>query len=593
AGPATAGFVVSRFEKLRPSLSLVPHRLAILRSFTVEPVVPLLRAAAFLAGIDLTVHVGDFNTYAQEILDANSTLYQFGPDTVLLAVQTRDVARDLWAGFAALELAAARAAGDRVAAGFETWLNAFRANSPANLVIHTLEAPATVSHGLLDQQLADGQAEIIQDVNCSIRRAAGKLRGVYVLDYDALIARHGRLRWHDERKWLMMRMPLSAEGLSALAVEWLRVLHPLAGRVCKVLVTDLDNTLWGGVVGEDGPTGVRVGPEVTGAPYLAVQQVLLDLYHRGIILAVCSKNNEADALEVFKTHPGMIVKAEHFVAKRINWHDKAQNLREIAAELNVGLDSLAFLDDNPAERERVRGALPEVTVLDLPADSFGFATVVRECPLFERLVVSAEDRERGRHYAAQQQRTALREHAGSLEDYYRSLEQVVRVAPASASSVARVAQLTQKTNQFNLTTRRYGEAQIAERCADPEWDVHCVSVKDRFGDNGLVGVVMARAAGNVYEVDTFLLSCRVIGRTVETATLSVVAGRARDRGFTEVRGWFLPSKKNAPCKDVYPNHGFRAVAERDGGTLWARDLTADGPRCPEWINLVREEPVYA
>ena len=592
-GPAAAGYVLSKFEAMRSHLALTGHRVAVLRSFTIEPLVPLLRAGGFAGGVDLTVQVGDFNTYAQEMLDPNSGLYQFRPDTVILAVQTRDIAPDLWDDHAGLSPDAVREAVCRVLEGYRIWVSAFRARSQAALVVHTLEAPAFPVRGVLDAQDTNGQAAAVAEINRGLRRLAAESTGVYVLDYDALVARHGRVRWFDERKWLMMRMPLSVDGLTGLAAEWLRFLHPLAGRVCKVLVADLDNTLWGGVVGEDGPMGVKVGPEVIGAAFLAVQRALVDLHRRGIILAICSKNNEADALEVFRTHPGMLLKPEHFAARRINWQDKARSLREIAVELNVGIDSLAFLDDNPAERERVRGELPEVTVVDLPADPFGFAPAVRNCPLFERLTLSAEDRERGRHYAEQQQRTALKDQAGTLEDYYRSLEQVVTVVPATPATVARVAQLTQKTNQFNLSTLRYSEAQVAERCADSEWDVLCVSVKDRFGDNGLVGLVMAKAEGTVYEIDTFLLSCRVIGRTVETAALAVVADRARQRGCNQVRGWFLPSKKNAPSKDVYASHGFAAMAERDGGVLWARDLAVAGPACPEWITLVSEEPVYA
>jgi FkbH-like protein len=590
-GPSVASFVVSRFERLRGSLSLVPHRLAVLRSFTAEPAVPLLRAAAFAAGIDLTVQVGDFNAYAQELLDPGSSLYSFRPESVVLAVQTRDVAPELWDGFAGIGPEEARAAIERVVSGFAAWVAGFRAASPAHLIIHNLELPAIPSQGILDHQTADGQADAIRQINRELGRIVREHTGVYLLDYDALVARHGRDRWHDERKWLTMRMPLTGEALGRLAAEWMRFLRPLSGRVCKVLVTDLDNTLWGGVIGEDGVDGIKVGTEYPGAAFRSLQQAILDLRHRGVILAVCSKNNEADAVGALRNHPGMLLRPEHFAAMRINWNDKAQNLREIAAELNVGLDSLAFLDDNPAERERVRGELTEVAVIDLPADPMGYAAALREASVFERLALSAEDRERGRYYAEQQQRDELKNGATSLEDFYHSLRQVVTIAAVRPGTLARAAQLTQKTNQFNLTTRRYTEQQLAELAARPGCEVCCVQVRDRFGDNGLVGVAVTQDDGEWCELDTLLLSCRVIGRTVETAILAALADRARDRGCRELRGWFVPTKKNAPARAFYPDHGFRAAEDRGGSTLWVLDLLSGPPECPEWITLETQEPV--
>ena len=586
---ATAGYVVSRYERLRAHLPLVPCRLAILRSFTLEPVVPLLRAAAFVGGIDVTVQVGDFNTYAQELLDPTSQLYQFEPDVVILAVQTRDVAPDLWKGYTDLSAAETRAAQKRVVDDFRNWVQVFRSHSQAHLVIHTLEVPPLPSQGILDSQLKTGQVAAIQQINQKLRHLAGNHTGVYILDYDALVARYGRARWHDERKWLTMRMPIAADGLIHLANEWLRFIHPLTGKVCKALVTDLDNTLWGGVVGEDGMEEIKVGPEYPGAAHQSLQRVILDLYQRGIILAICSKNNPADAMEVLESHPGMLLRPQHFAALRINWSDKAQNLREIAAELNVGTDALAFLDDNPVERERVRVELPVVTVIELPDDPMGYAQALRDSPLFERLSLSAEDRKRGGYYAEQRQRVEIEHSAASLEDFYHSLQQEVEIAPVIPKTLARVAQLTQKTNQFNLTTRRYSEQQIAEMAASRDWHVYSLRVRDRFGDNGLVGVAILHFADEVCEIDSFLLSCRVIGRTVETAFLAYIVEQAQSRGIRRLTGWFLPTKKNAPAESFYATHGFEPLEQQDRGYLWSLDLQDAQIACPEWIRLIAIE----
>jgi FkbH-like protein len=586
ASPSTAGFVVSRYERLRSCVSLLSHRAFILRSFTIEPVIPLLRAAAFVNGIDLIVQTGDFNAYAQEILDPASRLYQFEPDIGIWALQTRDVAPELWEQYADLSPAEATGIISRVVTLFRDLIQTFRSHSQAPLIVHTLEMPPFVSQGILDRQLGASQAAAVEQINAELRNLAKAHIGVYILDYDALIARHGRTRWYDERKWLVMRMPIAAEHLMDVANEWLRFVHPLTGKVCKVLVTDLDNTLWGGVVGEDGVEGIKVNSDYPGAAYRTLQRTMLDLYRRGIILAICSKNNLSDAMAVLESHQGMLLRLQHFAALRINWDDKVENLRAIAAELNVGIDTLAFLDDNPVERARVRTELPAVTVIELPDDPMGYALALRNTPVFERLSLSSEDHERGRYYAEQRQRLELERNVASLEGFYEALQQEVKIAPVTSETLVRVAQLTQKTNQFNLTTRRYSEQQIAEMAASPNWGVYTLGVKDRFGDNGIVGVAITHDTEDVSEIDTFLLSCRVIGRTVETALLAFLVKQSRARGKTCLQGWFIPTKKNTPAKEFYSTHKFRLLTERGGETLWSVDVRDTEIACPPWIRLI-------
>lgn len=582
-GPALAPFVIARFETVRGKLPVISCRVVILRSFTVEPLVPVLRGAAAVNGLDVAVHVGGFNAYAQEILKEESPLYRFEPDIVILAVQARDVAPELWRDFADLSPEAITATVERVGTTLGSLVKAFRSRSKAHLVVHNLEVPPAPSHGVLDAQGEQGQGEAVRRINSELRRLAKENPGVYVLDYDALVARHGRLAWHDEAKWFAMRMPIAGACMVHLAEEWLRFMHPLLGRVCKALVVDLDNTLWGGVIGEDGMAGIVFGPEYPGAAYQALQRVILDLYHRGIILAICSKNNPGDAMEALKRHPGMLLRPEHFAALRINWQDKAQNLREIAAELDIGTDALAFLDDSPVEREWVRQQLPEVTVIDLPEGPIGYARALREIPVFERLTLSAEDRERGRYYAEERLRSELQAKANSLEHFYRSLEMEAEIALVTPETLGRVAQLTQKTNQFNLTTRRYSEQEIAELTADPAWRVYSLRLKDRFGDNGVVGVAITHTRDGACEIDTFLMSCRVIGRTSETAFLATLAEEARSRGAVRLVGWFRPTRKNAPAKDFYPSHGFDCAETVDEGSRWEFDMRRGGIAPPPWI----------
>jgi FkbH-like protein len=582
---ATAGFISSCYDGLRAHLPLTKYRVSFLRSMTLEPLIPILTSAALVAGIDLTTHVGQFSAYAQEILDLDSSLYSFDPDLVFLTIQTRDILPEIWETYTDLSHAQIHAAVDRALEQFATWIRTFLHRSKACLVVHTLERPMA-SAGILEAQESDGQLAAIDRFNAELRKICNEYRGVYTLDYDALIARHGRMRWHDEGKWLALRMPFATDSLLPMVSEWLKFIHPLSGLTCKVLAVDLDNTLWGGVLGEDGPTGLLVGTEYPGAFYRSLQRVILDLYHRGILLAVCSKNNRDEAMAALQNNPGMLLKPEHFAAFRINWRDKVENLREIAAELNVGTDTIAFLDDSPVERDRVRTAMPEIKVIALPDHPQGFAASLRDCPFFERLSLSTEDRQHTHFYHEQQQRVELAQSVGSLEDFYRSLEQEISIAPVTSQTIARVAQLTQKTNQFNVTTRRHSEREIEEFASRPNWSVYSVRVKDRFGDNGIVGVLITRMNGNICEIETFLLSCRVIGRTIETAMLGFLVENSRAEGAEFLQGWFVPTEKNTPVRDLYTRHQFEPIATQGGATLWSLNLAEAEISQPEWIRLV-------
>jgi FkbH-like protein len=578
--PAAANFVLSRFAKIQPAINAAACKVSILRSFTVEPLVPLLRAGAAVNGIDAAVHVGNFNAHVQDLLDPNSSHNRFAADVTILAVQSRDVAPDLWFDFTALTREQIAAAIARVAQEFREWVKICRSHSQSHLIVHTLEIPSRGSAGILDSQDREGQAAAFRAINASLAELAAQHRGVYLLDYDGLIAESGRTNWRDERKWLDARLPIAADCLPHLATEWLRFLHPLTGRICKAVAIDLDNTLWGGVIAEDGMAGIQLGAEYPGAAFRNLQRALLDLSRRGILLALCSKNNPADAMEALEKHPGMLLRPADFAAMRINWHDKATNLREIAAELNIGVDAIAFLDDNPAERSWVRQEAPEVTVLELPPDPMEYERVVRDAPVFERLTLAAEDRERGRYYSEQAQREDLKRKASSLEDFYRSLEMRAQIARVTPQTLARVAQLTQKTNQFNLTTRRYTEQQISEIAADPAARVYSLAAQDRFGDNGIVGVAIARLADDALEIDTFLLSCRVIGRTIETALLGALADHGRKLGAAKLAGEFIPTRKNAPAANFYANHGFRQTESR-----WEFDLAGGAIAATPWIDI--------
>jgi FkbH-like protein len=566
-----------------PRRAGVRLKVAFLRSCTVEPVIPLLRAMARLHGVELTVKVGEFNSYAQEVLDPASWLYEFDPQVIFLACQTRDLASDLWHGSGDVSAVGAESVVTGIVTPLVVLIDRLRTKSNASLIIQNLEQPNIPNAGLLDSRREIGQSALICMVNRRLVLEALKHEGVYILDYDALVARHGRERWTDEQKWLTARSPIAADCLIFAAREYLRFILPLSGRQSKVLVVDLDNTLWGGVIGEDGMTGIEIGSEYPGAAYRSLQRAVAQIAERGVLLAICSKNNLNDAMEVLEKHPEMLLRPKDFAAIRINWVDKAQNLRDIAAELNVGIDSLAFLDDNPVERQRVRLELPEVTVIELPVDSTAYAAAVLSSPVFERLTITTEDRARGGYYVDQRERKSLESSAGSLEDFYHSLEMRSEIVAVTPATLARIAQLTQKTNQLNTTTKRYTESEVQLMTHDSAWTLFGVKIIDRFGDNGIVGVAFLHRVDEALEIDTFLLSCRVIGRTVETMMLSHICNIGIEAGCAKLTGWFLPTKKNEPASQIYSSHGFTKVEESATGDLWELRLPDQSIQKPVWI----------
>lgn len=588
-----AQYVIAKYEGHRADVDLLACRLAILRSVTVEPLIPLLRASAFVNGIDLEVKISDFDTYAAEMLDPESALYAFEPRVVLLALNTASVAPLLWAPTDDSEQSLRSIAQD-TQDRLTSLLHAFRTNSQADIVFHLLDSPDLTTRGALETHVELGQRAAIESINERLKTVARGMHGVHPLDYDALVARHGRRDWFDEGKWEQFRLPATAPNLRHIVDEWLRFIQPIIGAVVKVAVVDLDETLWKGTVGEDGFARLKMGADPPGTPYRALQRALLALRERGIVLAACSKNDEADAMEVLEKHPDMLVRPAHFATMRINWESKAENIRSIASELNIGLDAIAFVDDNPVERAEVRAMLPQVRVLDLPADASKYARIVLESPFFQRVTAaSAEDRQRTQFYQEQAQRATMLASVGSKEEFYRSLGQVADIAAANDLTLGRVAQLTQKTNQFNLTTRRYNEADISRFMGDPRRKVLTIKVSDRLGDNGIVGTAITEDDGDACALDTFLLSCRVIGRGIETAFIAYIADQARLRGKSRLVGMFCPTAKNELAKHFYEDHGFRRVADDADGSVWELDLATSDLKAPEWITVAPAPAVPA
>jgi FkbH-like protein len=410
-----------------------------------------------------------------------------------------------------------------------------------------------------------------------VQRALGESR--LVLDVGALASLVGHSAWSAGRYWYAAKYPFATSMISLYADNVMRILAAQMGRSRRVLVLDLDNTMWGGIVGDDGIEGLALGSgSPLGEAHSALQRMALSLKERGIILCVSSKNDEAIALDAFRNHPEMILKEDDIVAFRVNWEDKAANIKVIADAIDLGLDSFVFLDDNPAERKRVRDALPAVAVPELPEDPSDWLSVFQAAGYFEQASFSKEDKLRAGFYKANALRAAQLERIGDHDEYLRSLGMTLSIAPFDAAGHKRIAQLISKSNQFNLTTRRYSEAEIAAMPSNLEIFTLQARLEDIFGDNGMISAVICRQIGRSWEVDTWIMSCRVLGRRVEETLLQYLVEQARMRGMAEITGRYIPTAKNGLVRDHFERLGFVQTGSQDGETTWRLDIASYGEK---------------
>lgn len=596
---ATILTVAERLAELAPLLpepsAAARVRIAILGSSTLDHVQSYLEVACRQAGLTPRFYLGPFAQYAQDILNDASQLYQFAPDVIILAIHGRTLFPTLYDSPFELDIESRRAAASDVVERVAGLLHELAKRTHAHVLLHTFATPQYSPLGTFDLRDPFGQTAIFQAINSGLaERVRRSFSSVHLIDEDRVYGRVGKRAVTDPRLWYLARIGIGEGALPVLTAEYMRFITAIQARARKCLVLDLDNTLWGGVVGEDGPHGIALGQEAPGNAYVAFQEAILSLWKRGVLLAINSKNNEVDALEVLESHPDMVLRPSHFAARRINWQDKASNLVSIAEELNIGLDSLVFVDDNPAECALVRSRLPEVLTVELPADPALFRGVLLDLVAFDTLALTDEDRQRGKLYAQRRERQEWESrNAGSLDDYLSELGLIVEIAPADEFAIPRVAQLIGKTNQFNLTTQRHSEATVRAFAESPDSGVYSVRVRDRFGDHGLTGVAIVRKDPHVWVLDSLLLSCRVLGRGVETAMLSALVNAARASGAGTLRGDFIRTAKNAPAADFYPRHGFTLVEERGETQTWALDLRTGTVAVPTWLTLLIPDSVPA
>lgn len=564
------------YSKLKPHLEPRQEtKLAILGSFTTTQLTQAIELALFSMGGGLEVFEADYGVYRQEILDPSSELYGFRPNVVFLATSWRDLIHRPSLGQSRAEIAALvdaeladwlplwQAAHDRL--GCLVVQNSFDRPAWRQMGNHEMRHPASLGRfiGRVNEALADGAPPF-----------------VVLHDVDSLAALAGRRNWGDERFFFHAKMPCAPEFIVDYGFSVASLLASQLGLSKKCLVLDLDNTCWGGVIGDDGLGGIRLGQgDAEGEAFAAFQQYAKALKQRGILLAVCSKNEEHIAKEVFEKHTEMVLRLDDISCFMANWTDKAANLREIARRLNIGLNSLVLVDDNPAERALVRQLAPDVAAPEMPDDPAGFVEAVESHRYFQTLSIAQEDLERAAYYRANAQREEVLSGSANVDEYLKSLAMVARIGPVAAISLERTAQLINKSNQFNLTTRRRSAGEVSAIADDPQWLTRTVSLSDRFGDNGLISVVLAKIEGDALAVDTWLMSCRVLKRGVETLLNNNLCRWAIARGLKRICGEYIPTPKNDLVREHYAGLGYHIISiDEAGHTRWEMPLCTWRPQ---------------
>ncbi len=546
-------------------------RVAYLGNHTVLFHLPILRLLAWLEGLALVVYSPPYGTVSQEVIKPTAELYAFSPDFVLFASHWRDLALPALSSNPESTVQA-------VTDGLKSHWDAVLSRHACRIIQHNLDLPVCDAYGTLSQRLPGGRLAVLRELNLRLPQIAPPQ--VAILDQAQVSANFGRQRWQDDRAWYVAKQHPSHEALPVLAKAELALIRAGLGLAKKVLVLDLDNTLWGGVIGEDGLGGIQLGPpDARGEAHQALQRYCRELRERGILLAVCSKNDEQDARLPFQMHEASVLTLGDFAAFFANWNDKTDNLQKMACQLNLGLDSFVFLDDNPAERAQVRARLPMVTVPEIGNDPAEYVRALADGTYFEVWSISEEDRQRTESYTADADRKQLFHRTATEAEYLRDLQMVSTHGPFDEVTLPRVAQLVGKTNQFNLTSRRQSLEELRRIGQDERNWTHWFRLRDRFGDSGIVGVIVALADGHdTWQIDTLLMSCRVIGRGMEKFMMQTLIAAAKIKRVEKLVGTFRRTPKNSVVADFYASIGFRQIAETDVETVF--ELTTGAAQLP-------------
>ncbi|MFY9989151.1 MAG: HAD-IIIC family phosphatase [Chthoniobacterales bacterium] len=558
----------------RPNASPMPLRLAILGGYSLYPFHDLLEHLLQVEGFVPQLWLGDFDNYTSEIMDEASGIHAFQPQVVLLLPSEQ---RCKYPGNLTDSRETQQAEAGRLVDSLLQLARKIYDGAGAEVIMTNFKLPARHDLGGYRSRTLGSDWSYRKWVNLELGLKAPPF--LHICDFEFLAHRFGGIRASDERAWFESKQLCAPDLLADLAREVAQVIRSLRRGARKVLVLDLDNTLWGGVVTEDGLEGIEIGDtSPRGEAFKAFQKYILSLKERGVLLAIASKNDHARAVEVFQKHPEMVLRLNDFVSTQINWDPKSDNLHRIASELNLGLDSFVFVDDNPAEIEIVRQFAPAVALIELGPDPAEYVPQLQDCRLFEPRSLTAEDMQRTDLYHAEVQRLSLSAAITDMDTYLESLAMEGEICEFTPVDIPRLAQLINKSNQFNLTTRRRSEADLHALLHDPDYFGFSLRLKDRFGGHGLISIVIAQKTGAVVNIDTWLMSCRVLKRQVEEEVLNELVRLAKSRGGDRLEGVYLPTAKNGMVRDFYSSIGFTLTEQNEAYRKFQLQIQQFQPR---------------
>jgi len=531
-------------------------KIGVLGSFTLNGLDECLKVKCSELNIDYESYIGNYNQYNQEILDSESGLYKFEPDITFLIIDNRTILGDLFYHPYSISDKRRKEIVDEKFNEIKNLVELFEKGINKKLVICNFHVPYFSSIGMIENKSDFGFHEMIYELNKRLVNFVKDKNSIFVFDYNQFVVKHGEKNVFDYKQFFLGDIKIAFDYIPFFANDLMGYIKPVLGLNKKCIVLDLDNTLWGGIVGEEGFDGIEIGHSANGKAFVEFQKQLLSLWQQGIILAINSKNNFDDAIKVIKEHPDMVLREKHFASIKINWNDKAQNLVDISKEINIGLNSMVFFDDDKLNQERIKNEFPEVLTIELPKDPSQYAGILTDLNDFNVLQNTEEDSKRGEMYAQQRQRNQFKETVSNLEEFLNQLKIKVKIKKSNEFTIPRISQLTLKTNQFNLTTRRYQEEDIKKFVNNDNYLVGCAQVSDKFGDNGITGAYIIKKEKDVWTLDTFLLSCRVMGRGVENAILSYIIDDAKNNNVKEVKAEFIHTAKNKPAENFLKDFGF-------------------------------------
>jgi FkbH-like protein len=554
------------FTKNEPELNFSSFskkiKVAFLSSFTIDGIVKPLRVKCGQNQIQCITFLSDYNQYHQEILNPNSSLYNFKPDLTYLFLDTRSILGDLYFNPYSISSSKRKIFIESKFNEIKNLIDIFLQKSNSTLVLSNFLIPNYSPYGILENKTEYGLFEMIIDLNQKITDFIKSQPSTYIFDFNGFVSLHGENNIFDYRQFFIGDLKIALKYFPILAEQLLGYIKPIIGKNKKCIVLDLDNTLWGGIVGEDGFNGIKLGKMSPGNAYIEFQKTLSSLWEKGILLAINSKNNFKDAMEIIQNHPNMILREKHFACVKINWNDKSENMIQISKELNLSLDSFVYFDDDPVNRLNIQRNFPEILTVDIPKDPSQYAQILRSLNDFNTLNITDEDKKRGKMYWEQKNRLELEKSFTNLDEYLGELNIQVIIKTANDFLIPRISQLTLKTNQFNLTTKRYPEEEIRNLSSNENVIVGCANVRDKFGDNGITCVFIINTQNtDEWFLDSFLLSCRIMGRKIEEGIIIYLINKAIEKGIKRIKAQYTPTSKNKPCENFLSSLGFKSVGE--------------------------------